>query len=865
MKTKRTILVLNLLTVALAAVGQSAWISFDNSKTIKYQSAVSLPSDCAKVAYTIDENKAITYYLTIESALEHTTAGTIYVIPGTNPTITRDCEIKSGVTLCIPYDDNGDGTHSDFTNLKNQSNDGFADKDAAAVAKNRKNLVTIKEGITLTNNGILDVAGKIGIGQSNQRPTGFTLGDYCEILMENDSKIINNKTINLYGYIKESSKNNGSLIENSSNGKVVAPLTIYDFRGGTYSSSSYEKESMPFSHFDFPNCHVNQIFEYGSKLTGFAVLYAARSAYSAKALVLGKTSDDCLFKLSEGSKVTLKYEPANFGFSTADVSANVTAESANYTYVTIDGDLTIDSLKLTVTGLGSFDSGTVECPICYKYQITQNTGCLTIAKKVKFLAGSSLIVAEKASCVMNNGVTFYQQYFPVVEDADSNVSPRKMERSRLQIDGDLTINADFGGIINTGDDAEGKIITGTQFKNKCVTNEVLKSTGDSDYDHATKYDIHVEYARAFIAIDGASALSNVVANTTYQLNGNYWNDDVSDVTSSLTFTINPAAGLSDKKTKKEYKVVVSSQYFAEKSDQLEYFWEVKKDQSDDTLDLTLENNSASFTTPAAENDNIDYYLTCKVSYHGLNEENDNVTFTGKYRAKSCILFTAMIMMADGTYKRAGLIRTGDVVISFNHETGKLEPNVIIGNQHLDNPAREYPTVHLEFSNGSSTDFIYEHGYFDATLNKYVYMHADDYEKFIGHEFIYVSNGHEISRVRLVKVSVDMTYTQAVSPITANHLNIVTDNMLSMPSGVTGTFNIFEYDPQTLAFDKEKMQADINKYGLLGYEVFKKYIPEKIYNLLPCKYFGVSIGKGLLTWKKIDEYAAKWKKQLLENM
>ena len=90
-------------------------------------------------------------------------------------------------------------------------------------------------------------------------------------------------------------------------------------------------------------------------------------------------------------------------------------------------------------------------------------------------------------------------------------------------------------------------------------------------------------------------------------------------------------------------------------------------------------------------------------------------------------------------------------------------------------------------------------------------------------------------------------------------------MLSMEGGLTGLFNIFEYNPDTLAFDYEKMQQDIDKYGLLGYEYFEKYFPEEIYNLLPCKYLGVSIGKGLITWDVFEGYVNKWKDQLLENI
>lgn len=230
----------------------------------------------------------------------------------------------------------------------------------------------------------------------------------------------------------------------------------------------------------------------------------------------------------------------------------------------------------------------------------------------------------------------------------------------------------------------------------------------------------------------------------------------------------------------------------------------------------------------------------------------------------CILPTALILMADGTYKQAGLIKTGDMVMSFNHETGKIEPNVVIGNDDIENPASVHNVVHLEFANGKSTDFVYEHGYFDKTLNQYVYLHENDSNNYIGHEFVFIENG-KITTSKLIKTSVSKMLTKLAAPATANHLNLIVDDMLSMEGGLTGLFNIFEYNPDTLAFDYEKMQQDIDKYGLLGYEYFEKYFPEEIYNLLPCKYLGVSIGKGLITWDVFEGYVNKWKDQLLENI
>ena len=167
----------------------------------------------------------------------------------------------------------------------------------------------------------------------------------------------------------------------------------------------------------------------------------------------------------------------------------------------------------------------------------------------------------------------------------------------------------------------------------------------------------------------------------------------------------------------------------------------------------------------------------------------------------CLLSSALFLMANGSSKQAGLIRSGDMVMSFNHETGTFESNVVIGNDDISKPAQVYDVVHLEFSNGMSTDSIDEHGYFDVTFNKYVYFLIDDAE-FIGHEFVSVNGNLGINTVKLVSVFVVKTFTTLCSHATANSLNIIADGILSIAGGLTGLFNIFDYDSKTCAFDKE---------------------------------------------------------------
>ena len=866
--TKRLLVVSCIALLSIAPTSQSTWVALNNIKTEIYQVN---KSDVTTVAYTITDS-TINYYLTIESALEHTTSGTIYVVPNTNPIITRNCEIKNGVTLCIPYDDNGDGTHSDYTNLEHQSNNGFADKDATAVNTNRKNLITIKEGITLKNNGTLDIAGTVGIGKSSQRPSGFTMGSYCEILMKANSKIENNGTINLYGYIKEETKDNGSILENTPTGSIKMPFTIYDFRGGTFSSNAYSKNSMPFSYFDFPNCHVTQVFNYGAKLTGIALLYASSKYYSSELLALATDTDDCLFKMSNGSKVTMKYVPSNFGYTTEDVNNTVTENTANYTKITIDGNLSLASFKINVL-FYTFDSSTVECPICYKYQITQNSGKLTIANKMKFLSGSSLTIANGATCSVEAGTTFYEGYTPVMTTGDKNYSPQKMGRAKLVVNGELSINSDFGGLINSESDS-GKVITGEYFVDNYVSQEYSEPN----------WARHIEYAEAYKLIDSKPSTFRLENGQTYTLgkNLNYWNE--SSNTDLTSFTLDNPSGTSSSKATKTYTVSALYNYtgVSYSSSNVTYNWKVYSSTSEsgtytlienpDSSMLTINNNVATFTTPAATSASVYYKLTCTISFERVDQTTSNLSLTsGIYEAYyydssgSCILPTARVLMADGSYKEAQLIANGDKVISFNHETGEFETNVIIVNAHENEEAKDCNVLHLVFDNGNTTNLVYKHGYFDLTLNKYVYISINNYSKYIGHEFVYVDSNCNRSKVKLISGEVKRLHTKVVSPVTANHLNLIADNMLSLSSSMDGLFNIFEYNPNTLAFDKDKMQKDIDKYGLLDYEVFKNYFPKEIYDLLPCKYLGVSIGKGLITWDIIESYINRWRKQLLENI
>ena len=84
-------------------------------------------------------------------------------------------------------------------------------------------------------------------------------------------------------------------------------------------------------------------------------------------------------------------------------------------------------------------------------------------------------------------------------------------------------------------------------------------------------------------------------------------------------------------------------------------------------------------------------------------------------------------------------------------------------------------------------------------------------------------------------------------------------MLSMPGGIGGLFNIFEVDAETMSYDEESMQDDIDTYGLYTYEEFNALvpIPQEVFEAFNGKYLKVAIGKGLIDISSLSELVERY--------
>ena len=219
-------------------------------------------------------------------------------------------------------------------------------------------------------------------------------------------------------------------------------------------------------------------------------------------------------------------------------------------------------------------------------------------------------------------------------------------------------------------------------------------------------------------------------------------------------------------------------------------------------------------------------------------------------ASSCVTPDTLVTLADGTQKRIDQVTYEDQLLVWNFYDGEyaVVPAALIQNHGYD----WNNIIKLTFSDGTVTKAINEHGYFDATLNEFVMITADNASNFIGHEFVQ-AEGDAYTTVTLVKAESSVEYIEAYSILTAYYYNFITDDMFSLTSPVieTNFFMPFQVG-ENMTFDAEKMAADIEKYGLYAYADFEGKIPYEAFEALNIRYLKVAVGKGLITYDQIIE-------------
>ena len=447
------------------------------------------------------------YYATIDGALEKANdnnSGTVHVLPlgyeldsgraKTAKTIAVVGEIKSGVTLTLPYAEDALDTTVSYVVV---SDDNYQTS-SFGNAQFLTNQIYIKQGHTLENAGIINVAGEISSGkaETSKIPHSVTAGRHAQINLGANAKLASEGTVNCYGFINEETKNNGSefIVEK---GKATVMFTIVEYRGPRIylgmlnpekNSTVYDNliaavkngktytpdtmQSSPFNRFYIESVTAKTTVKHGAQMLGHAVLYAYNE-HCQTTLNLINDSDAVIALTEQGGWVTYKYDPSTHK-TDLDIYGNMTLNPLQ-----LELTLTISgySAKLMLTTGATGDSDGVFFPISDYFDISLNAvnGSATVdasAQKVKLLPGAKLTIGEDV-VVNASEIAVYANNNLLVGGVNTHY--KEKTPAELIVKGTLNVQK-LGGTVKAGGDNARLNITKS---NSVISKEIATASGTS--------------------------------------------------------------------------------------------------------------------------------------------------------------------------------------------------------------------------------------------------------------------------------------------------------------------------------------------------------------------------------------------------
>lgn len=394
------------------AVAMSAGDTLSVSATIKASSRTTRTLTLSNIAFD-DSAVALvgtTPYSSVKTALDNTTSGTVRLIA--DATITEGCTVPSGVTLLVPYSADDTGATNDY------------DRHGVTTTSAYKTL-TVDNGATLTiaNGGKLVVNAKVMGFSTNDE--GLPSGTCGEMVLNGGLTVAGGGTLYARGYITGS----GSI--DAQNGASIYQLfQIKDWRGGS-TTLDMLNTVFPVNSYLLENIQVDTTYAYGAKMYGqyfisagdqyFSELLPFLSVANNSTLLLGKDTDECLFKLSSGATANLTY---------ANGTLTMTTHGAVQT-----GAITLSAA--TGISVATINSANLVCPFASNLAlVVDSDSTFTFNNDFKVLPGASIQVNEGGVMNVDGGLYIYDHdaYLPGFTYLQTQVGPS----ATLNVDGTLT-------------------------------------------------------------------------------------------------------------------------------------------------------------------------------------------------------------------------------------------------------------------------------------------------------------------------------------------------------------------------------------------------------------------------------------------
>ncbi len=430
---------------------------------------------------------------TIEDALHEATGGTVTVKYNTAfayPEVREEFgvyrddsyyTVKNGVTLKLPYD--GTNTYgSPGANSAGTSVLSFGD------SSKQQLLLSVPANVTVINRGKIEVGGYV-TGSGGGNLAGQTNENYARVDLGEKAKIESYGDIDVYGFITESTWNNGSEVI-MHGGSMKMPFVVVEHRGGSaFSNFKNDLSGSPFNRFFLHNVSAKLTFESDSNLYGDAKLKTDKKEFipaqeNQTNIHLIGTDAKALIQLVSGSKVVAKLQAQ--AFEKAYAQSPIKLE--------VYGDMTLHalSLKVTVTIITvDVTTAGVLFPLSWYWQVTLNPltegGTATVnatEQDFKLLPGAKLTIEKGVTLKAKRVAVYKANSWTDAGVGTSNKYETNKGDGILTVNGALSVD-EFGGEVQSGaDDA----ILQVNSKATILSKELKTSTGNALKDGSLTWD-----------------------------------------------------------------------------------------------------------------------------------------------------------------------------------------------------------------------------------------------------------------------------------------------------------------------------------------------------------------------------------------
>lgn len=240
-------------------------------------------------------------------------------------------------------------------------------------------------------------------------------------------------------------------------------------------------------------------------------------------------------------------------------------------------------------------------------------------------------------------------------------------------------------------------------------------------------------------------------------------------------------------------------------------------------------------------------------YVGYIADVSKPAYTGS-TGIGCFAEGSLVTLADGTHKPIEEITFEDQILAWDFNTGKYAVTVASLIDRYETSQQN--VINLKFSDDTVVRMVVDHGFFDVDANKFVFLNEENVASYVGHTFVRASEDGTYENVELVGYEITVETVAYYSIQTAFYNNCIVDGMFTLcapPDMIkySDWFNYFEIG-EGMKYDEEKMQADIEQYGLYTYEDFADYVTYEQFLAFNGPYLKVLVGRGVVTYDQIIE-------------